>query len=81
MFSLSRAGLLLLISTAGLTAQPPAMPDNVIFEPNLNYAPGAETRVDIVRPRENSGAPHPAVLCIHGGGFRGGDKPNQNRAI
>jgi acetyl esterase/lipase len=59
---------------AGLAAQPPAMPDNVIFEPNLEYAPavGGKLAMDIVRPRDGSSAPHPAVLCIHGGGFRAG---------
>src|SRR2546422_10249664 len=50
------------------------MPDNVIYEPNLDYAPavGGKLAMDIVRPRDISGAPHPAVLCIHGGGFRAG---------
>src|SRR5437667_4546862 len=66
-----------LILAAGLAAQPPkipAMPDNVIHEPNLDYAPavGGKLAMDIVRPRDASGAPHAAVLCIHGGGFRAG---------
>src|SRR6202166_5266286 len=79
MLCLSRTAALLLILTASLPAQQPkrpAMPDNVIFEPDLEYAPavGGKLALDIVRPRDNSGAPHPAVLCIHGGGFRAGNR-------
>ncbi len=62
------AGTALLL---GQTA-PPAIPSNVIFEPNLTYAEGPEFGVDVVRPRDNE--THPAVLCIHGGGFRAGDR-------
>jgi acetyl esterase/lipase len=52
------------------------MPDNVIFEPDLDYTSAINGKLflDIVRPRDNSGAPHPAVLCIHGGGFRAGNR-------
>lgn len=75
MTSLHRTAVLILSCAATLAAQaPPPMPDNVIFEPNLRYAPGPDSGVDVVRPRDNSGAPHPAVLCIHGGGFRAGSK-------
>src|SRR6266481_6117381 len=70
------AALLLLLATSLAAQQPkiPAMPDNVIYEPNLDYAPavGGKLAMDIVRPRDGSGAPHPTVLCIHGGGFRAG---------
>jgi acetyl esterase/lipase len=76
MFYFHRPSALLLILAAGLAAQPkpPAMPDNVIYEPNLDYAGavGGKLAMDIVRPRDNPGAPHPTVLCIHGGGFRAG---------
>ena len=69
--------VLLLILAASLAAQQPtipAMPDNVIYEPNLDYAPavGGKLAMDIVRPRDNSVAGRPTVLCIHGGGFRAG---------
>ena len=74
MLSLNRACVLLVTLTAGLAAQAnrpvPVVPDNLIFEPAQN----AQAGVDIVRPRDASGAPYPAVLCIHGGGFRAGDK-------
>ncbi|HTM47607.1 MAG TPA: alpha/beta hydrolase fold domain-containing protein [Bryobacteraceae bacterium] len=71
-----RAGILLYILSAVLPAQPkaPPMPANVIYEPDLDYAPavGGKLQLDIVRPRDSSGGSHPAVLCIHGGGFRAG---------
>src|SRR5207237_8288891 len=79
MLCLSRTAAVLLLLTATLPAQQPkrpAMPDNVIFEPDLEYAPavGGKLALDIVRPRDHSTAPHPTVLCIHGGGFRAGNR-------
>ncbi len=81
MLSLHRAGALLLLGAAFLAAQQPqpkrpVMPDDVIFEPGLEYSPtvGGKLALDIVRPRNNQGVPHPAVLCIHGGGFRAGNR-------
>src|SRR5713101_1417757 len=76
---LTRVSFLFLILAAAVGAQQPkrpAMPDNVIYEPDLDYAPavGGKLAMDIVRPRDNAGAPHPAVLCIHGGGFRAGNR-------
>lgn len=69
----------MLLAAALAAQQPPkrpAMPDNVLYEPNLDYssAIGGKLLLDIVRPRDNAGAPHPAVLCIHGGGFRAGTR-------
>ncbi|MBM3801692.1 MAG: hypothetical protein FJW26_05185 [Acidimicrobiia bacterium] len=55
----------------------PPMPDDVIWEPAIEYAAaGAKTvnlAMDVVRPRTQSGR-LPAVLCIHGGGFRAGKR-------
>jgi len=76
---LRKYSLLFLSLAAVLAAQQPKrppMPDSVIYEPDLDYAPavGGKLAMDIVRPRDNAGAPHPAVLCIHGGGFRAGNR-------
>ena len=69
------APLLFLVSC--LSAQQPArptIPDDVILEPDLVYSNvGGKMALDIVRPRAG-GPTHPAVLCIHGGGFRGGKR-------
>ena len=55
----------------------PSIPDNVIWEPAIEYAPGAakseSLKMDIVRPR-GAQRPLPAVVCIHGGGFRAGTR-------
>ncbi len=58
----------------GLLAQtPPSIPENLQYEAGVAYASADPQQVmDIVRPRD--GQRHPAVLCIHGGGFRAGSR-------
>lgn len=66
------AGLLL---TQQLLAQPaaPKIPDNVRYEPNVAYDTADPQQVmDIFRPSDN--AVHPAILFVHGGGFRAGSR-------
>jgi acetyl esterase/lipase len=50
-------------------------PDEIQFEPGLEYAkPGGESlQLDLARPKTPSGKT-PAILCIHGGGFRAGKR-------
>jgi acetyl esterase/lipase len=61
---------------AGLAAQtPPAVPDSVVADRDVEYsAVGGRQTMDIVRPKAASGTPRPAVVLIHGGGFRAGTK-------
>jgi acetyl esterase/lipase len=58
-------------------AKPPKLdiPDGVAFEPDIVYTkPGGEAvQLDLARPKSGDG-PFPAVICIHGGGFRAGDR-------
>jgi len=53
----------------------PQIPDDVVWEPAIEYAAmGAKTvnlMMDVVRPRKQNGR-LPAIVCIHGGGFRAG---------
>ncbi len=66
------AGLLL---TQQLLAQQaaPKIPDNVRYEPNVAYDTADPQQVmDIFRPSDN--AVHPAILFVHGGGFRAGSR-------
>ena len=52
----------------------PSIPDNLLFEQDVAYAPADPQQVmDIVRPRD-TGQAHPAIVCIHGGGFRAGSR-------
>jgi acetyl esterase/lipase len=50
-------------------------PPDVVGEYDVPYGSAGEQPLvlDIARPR-NDGGPHPVVICIHGGGWRGGDK-------
>ncbi len=51
----------------------PKIPDNVKLEPSVAYDTADPQQVmDIFRPTD--GATHPAVLFIHGGGFRAGSR-------
>lgn len=64
-------------SALGLLAQAPNVPnipDTVVAERDVTYsAVGGAQKMDIIRPRTSRGL-LPAVLLIHGGGFRAGTK-------
>jgi acetyl esterase/lipase len=63
-----------LIPAAAQQAAPPAIPADLIWEPDLEYSnPATRLALDIVRPRAASG-PLPAIVLIHGGGFRAGNR-------
>ncbi|MDP6443970.1 MAG: alpha/beta hydrolase [Pirellulaceae bacterium] len=52
------------------------VPEGVVVEPNIAYRPGDSKswRLDLARPKERGDQPRPAVVFIHGGGWRNGDK-------
>ncbi len=69
--------LLLAFSRALLAQSPdaPKIPDTVLAERDVEYsAVGGRQTIDIFRPRESSNSARPAVLLVHGGGFRAGAK-------
>lgn len=52
----------------------PAPPADVVVEADIDYSNvGGRMQMDVARPRQGT-APLPAVVCIHGGGFRGGTR-------
>jgi acetyl esterase/lipase len=55
------------------------IPDNVTFERGLEFAnpDGQHLQVNLARPKTGAG-PFPAVVCIHGGGFRAGTRESYN---
>jgi acetyl esterase/lipase len=57
----------------------PPVPDSVIWEEGIEYSTpnGESLALNIARPAADSG-PRPAVLCIHGGGFRAGKRESYN---
>ena len=70
--------VILLASSERLPGQPPKVPqvpDTLIAERDVTYsAVGGRQTMDIIRPRDTSTIARPAVLLIHGGGFRAGSK-------
>lgn len=53
----------------------PAIPDTVTIDRDVEYsAVGSPQTMDILRPRDSSAGARPAVLLVHGGGFRAGSK-------
>ncbi len=53
----------------------PNVPDSVVFETGIEFTnpDNQHLKLDMARPKEGNG-PFPAILCIHGGGFRAGTR-------
>jgi acetyl esterase/lipase len=70
----------LLATLAGSRAAELAVPEGVVFERDLEFANPDNQRlqVNIARPKEGNG-PFPAVVCIHGGGFRAGKRESYDK--
>jgi dienelactone hydrolase len=66
--------VVLLAARLGIAAEP-AVPDTVLFERGVEYSNPDKhhLQLDLARPKLPHG-PSPAVLCIHGGGFRAGTR-------
>lgn len=56
------------------------VPDDVQFEKGVEYANPDNThlQLNLARPKEGAG-PFPAILCIHGGGFRAGTREGYDK--
>lgn len=67
------AGILFL--AFGATALLPVSAAEIVFEQGIEYSnpDGQHLQLNLARPKESSGK-LPAVLCIHGGGFRAGKR-------
>lgn len=51
------------------------LPEGVTFEANIAYREGNEAwKLDLAMPSEPGDGPRPALVFIHGGGWRNGDK-------
>ena len=55
------------------------VPEGVVFEKNIEYSNSDDQhlQLNMARPKEGAG-PFPAVICIHGGGFRAGTREGFN---
>jgi acetyl esterase/lipase len=75
----------LLVSRSAQAQQTKAelkVPNAVIFETGIEYAnpDGQHLMLNLARPKTGK-KPFPAVLCIHGGGFRAGTREGYDRLI
>jgi acetyl esterase/lipase len=52
----------------------------IVFEEGIEYAnpDNQHLMLNLARPKDAGAALHPAVVCIHGGGFRAGDRKGWN---
>lgn len=59
---------------------PLELPEGVTFETGIEYSnpSGEPLALDLARPK-TSAAPLPAIVCIHGGGFRAGNRQHHDR--
>ena len=65
---------------AGPALSAPNVPVNVIWQTGVEYSNPDEQhlQLNLARPKLGDG-PFPAVLCIHGGGFRAGTREGYDR--
>jgi len=72
--------LSLLAAVAGLRAAELVVPENVVFERDIEFAnpDNQHLQVNMARPKDGAG-PFPAVVCIHGGGFRAGKRESYDK--
>ena len=72
--------VLLFWRVAVCPAADPPVPENVVFERNIEFANPDDQHLllNMARPKDGIG-PFPAVLCIHGGGFRAGNREGHNK--
>ena len=56
------------------------IPEGVLFEAGVEYAVagGEHLQIDLARPAKGDG-PFPAIVCIHGGGFRAGKREGYDK--
>lgn len=67
--------LAVMIACSALAVAAPPVPETVTWEEGIEYSsPGGKPlALNLARPKQGSG-PFPAVICIHGGGFRAGTR-------
>jgi acetyl esterase/lipase len=60
-------------------AQKPPVPDDVSFEMGVEYSnpDNQHLQLNIAQPKKGDG-PFPAIICLHGGGFRAGSRDGYN---
>ena len=72
--------LSLLLALAGVRAAELAVPDGVAFERDIEFSnpDDQHLQVNLAQPKGGDGL-RPAVVCIHGGGFRAGKRESYDK--
>lgn len=57
-----------------------AVPESVVFEKDIEFSnpDDQHLKLDLARPKDGDG-PFPAIVCIHGGGFRAGKREGYDK--
>ena len=78
LLSISLSLLLSLVAATHAAELP--IPDTVTFERGIEYTnpDDQHLQLNLARPKTGTG-PFPAVICIHGGGFRAGSREGYNK--
>lgn len=68
-----------IVSVHPVAADEPAVPEGVTFDKGIEYSnpDDQHLQLNLARPKTGSGT-HPAIVCIHGGGFRAGHRDGYN---
>jgi acetyl esterase/lipase len=78
------AAIALTMASFAHAQQPPkvVVPEGVVFERDIEYANPDEQhlKLNLARPKKGDGK-FPAVVCIHGGGFRAGSREGYNNTV
>lgn len=78
-FTLALASFAVFVFGNIALADDPPVPEGVTFEKGIEYSnpDGQHLQLNMARPKTGDG-PFPAVVCIHGGGFRAGHRDGYN---
>jgi acetyl esterase/lipase len=73
------AFFLSVVGSPVIAQKPPPVPDDVTFEIGVEYSnpDDQHLQLNIAQPKKGDG-PFPAIVCIHGGGFRAGSRDGYN---
>jgi acetyl esterase/lipase len=69
-----------IVSSSNVSAQKgPPVPNDVVFETGIEYTnpDNQHLQLNLARPKKGDGS-FPAIICIHGGGFRAGSREGYN---
>src|SRR4051812_45181036 len=70
-----------LIVTLPMVARPLNASEAIVFEKDIEYSNPDNQHLQLDLARPDGEGPYPAVVCIHGGGFRAGDRQSYDGLI